>query len=78
MWFLQIAQLSTTISERKGKILYNGKCSKISNTFLFRLLYKMLVIRAEIHKMYVRIANREEPDLTASSEAVRSSSTLLV
>ena len=30
----------------------------------------MLVIRAGIHKMPVRIANREDPDQTASSEAV--------
>ena len=30
----------------------------------------MLVIRARIHKMFVRIANREDPDQTASSEAV--------
>ena len=30
----------------------------------------MLVIRAGIHKMLVRIANREDPDQTASSEAV--------
>ena len=29
-----------------------GKCSKISSTFLF----KMLVIRAGIHKLHVRIA----------------------
>ena len=31
---------------------------------------KMLVIRAGSHKMVVRIANREDPDQTASSEAV--------
>ena len=29
----------------------------------------MLVVRAEFHKMLVRIANREDPDKTASSEA---------
>ena len=29
----------------------------------------MLVIRAGIHKMHVRIANRDGPDPTASSEA---------
>ena len=34
----------------------------------------MLVFRAGIHKMFVRIANRETPDQTASSEAVRSES----
>ena len=30
----------------------------------------MLAIRAGIHKMLVRIANREDPDQTASEEAV--------
>ena len=35
----------------------SGKCSKISNTFLFLFLNKMLVIRAGIHKMLLRIAN---------------------
>ena len=30
----------------------------------------MLVIRDEIHKMLVNIANMEDPDKTASSEAV--------
>ena len=48
----------------------NGKCSKILNTFLFLFQYKVLVIRAGILKMLVRIANREDPDQTASSEAV--------
>ena len=43
--------------------------SKISNTFLFLFSNKM-VIRARIHKMLVRNANREDPDQTASSEAV--------
>ena len=45
-----------------------GKCSKISNTFLSLFSNEMLVIRAGIHKMSVRIANRKEPDQTASSE----------
>ena len=40
------------------------------NTFLFLFLNKMLDIVAEIHKMLVRIANREDPDQTASEEAV--------
>ena len=30
----------------------------------------MLIIRAGIHKMHVRIANREDLDQTASEEAV--------
>ena len=46
------------------------KCSKISNTFPFLFLNKMVAFRAGIHKMLVRIANREDPDQTASSEAV--------
>ena len=47
-----------------------SKCSKNLNTFLFLFSNKMLAIRAGIHKMLVRIANREDPDQTASSEAV--------
>ena len=39
-----------------------GKFSKISNIILFLFSDKMLVIRAGIHKMLVRIANREDPD----------------
>ena len=50
------------------KVKY-GKCSKILSTFLVLFLNKMLVISAGIHKMLIRIANREEPDQTAS-EAV--------
>ena len=46
----------------------------------FFLLFtnKMLVIRAGSHKMLVRIANREDPDQTALSEAVWSGSVLFV
>ena len=50
-----------------------SKCSKISNTFLFlfsKLSDKMLVFGVRIHKMLVRTANREDPDQTASPEAV--------
>ena len=47
-----------------------SKCSKISNNFLFLFSDKMLVFRTGIHKMLVRIANRVDPDQTASSEAV--------
>ena len=42
-----------------------GKYSKILNTLFLLFLNKMLVIRAGIHKMYVRMANREDPDHTA-------------
>ena len=51
-----------------------GKCSKIFKHFYFCSLIntcKMLVFRAgNIKKMLVRIGNREDPDQTASSEAV--------
>ena len=38
----------------------------------------MMVIRAGNNKMLVRVANREDTDQTASSEAVRSESGLFV
>ena len=53
-----------------GEYILYSKCYKFSNTFLFLFLSKILVIRAGIDKMLVRIANREEPDQTACSEAV--------
>ena len=37
---------------------------------LFLFSNEMLVLRAGSHKILVRIANREYPDQTASSEAV--------
>ena len=40
------------------------------NSFLFLFSNKILVIRAGIHKMQIRIANSVGPDQTASSEAV--------
>ena len=52
-----------------------GKCSKIANTSLFS--DKMLVIKAGNSKMLARIANGEDPDQTASKEAVGSGSALL-
>ena len=55
-----------------------SKCLKVLNIFLFILLNKMLVIKAGIHKMLDRVANREDPDQTASSEAVWSGSALFV
>ena len=48
----------------------HGKCSKISNTYLFLFSKQNVGFRAGIHKMVVRIANKEDPDQTASSEAV--------
>ena len=44
------------------------------NNFKFQTLFsfrpQMLVIKAGIHKMFIRVANREDSDLIASSEAV--------
>ena len=54
-----------------------GKCSKIPNTSL-SVLSKMLVFRAGIHKTLGRIANRDDSDQTASTEAVCSGSALFV
>ena len=36
----------------------------------YAALKRMLVFWAETHKMHVRIANGDDPDQTASSEAV--------
>ena len=49
---------------------YYGQGSKILNTFLFLFSSKLLVIKAGIYKMLIRIATREDYDQTASSEAV--------
>ena len=38
----------------------------------------MLATRIKIHKMLVRVENREDPDQTASEEAVWSGSALFV
>ena len=38
--------------------------------FPFLVSNKILAIRVRIHKMLVGIANREDPDQTASGEAV--------
>ena len=54
------------------------KCSKISNNFLFLISSKILNIKAGIPKILVGIANRKDPDQTASSEAVCSGSALFV
>ena len=59
-----------------GKIRTNfthtiySKSSKISNSFLFLFSIKVNVISAGIRKILVSIANWEDPDQTASEEAV--------
>ena len=45
---------------------------------LFSFCSQMLVFMTVIYEMLVRIANREDPDQTASSEAVLSGSALFV
>ena len=57
-------------------LFYNKVNFKYSLFLLFS--NKMLVFKAGSHKMLVRIANREDLDQTASSEAVLSLSALLV
>ena len=52
-----------------------GKCSK---KFHFLFSNKMLIIRDRTHKMLVKIANKEDPDQTASSEAICSGYALFV
>ena len=51
---------------------------KFQNFFFFLFSNKMLLFAAGIHKILVRIVNREDPDQTASSEAVWSGSALFV
>ena len=43
-----------------------GNCTKIANFFFFHFSSEMLVVKAGIHKMLFRKANREDPDQTAS------------
>ena len=50
--------------------IVNVNVLKISNTFLFLLSNKLLVFRAGIYKMIVRIANWDDPDLLKQSDLV--------
>ena len=51
-------------------VTINLGCSKISNTFHFLFSMKMRVIGDGIYKILVSyIANREDPDQTASSQS---------
>ena len=64
------AQSSGVVKKHLQELLaVYGKCSKIS-MFHFLFTNKIVFIRPGIHKMPVRIANREYPDQTASIEAV--------
>ena len=50
----------------KLETINDGKCSKILNTLYFFFTNKIVVIKARINKMFVRVANSEDPDQTAS------------
>ena len=52
------------------EIFETANLYRVSNTFPVPFSNKMLVMKAGIHKMLVRIANRGDPAQTASSEAV--------
>ena len=52
-----------------SQLKYSKYIKKIEH-FSLSILIKMLVIRAETHKILVRKANRVDPDQTASEEAV--------
>ena len=45
-------------STSQAEMVSMVNCSKILNTFLFLLSTKIFVIKARIHKMLVKIANR--------------------
>ena len=52
--------------------IYYYKYFQILNIFLFLFSNKMLVFRAGIHKMLVRIANREDPDQSWNASVTKS------
>ena len=49
-----------------------GALRVLVNVLKFQTLFsnKMMVLRAGTHEILIRIANREDPDQTASSDAV--------
>ena len=57
-----------------GSVRYGIYILKFRTLFFLSFPIKMLVCRAEINKMLVQIANREDPNQTAASEAVLSGS----
>ena len=59
----------TFLKDTEGFYVYS-KCSKILNTFFYLFSNKILLIRAGNRKMFLKIANREDPDLTTSPEAI--------
>ena len=70
-WYLvSLVARFDRVSSDTGHRFVTVKCSKTLITFLFLFSNKIMLTRAGIHKMLVRIANREDPDQTASEEAV--------
>ena len=51
---------------------------KFQKLFSFCSQIKCCIIRARIHKMLIIIANREDPDQTASTEAVKQTEKILI
>ena len=58
------------IGRKKSNKTNQQSHTKILNTLLFLFSKKIVVIRAGIYLMLVRIANREDPDQIASAEVV--------
>ena len=56
------------IQSQSGQSEY-GESYKIFNTFLFLFSNEILVFRTGIHKMLVRIENREDPDQTLKKQS---------
>ena len=67
LWVL-IRNASLRCTQSEPQQFSYSECSKISNNFLFS--NEILLIRSGMHKMFVRIENREDPAQTAYSEAV--------
>ena len=73
IFYIALFQVEDEALQDEPLELRYRKCSKISNRFLLPFSNRLLVFRAGIHKILVRIANWEDPDQTASLEVERSS-----
>ena len=61
--------LSHKLMQNYRKVSNNRRCLNISNSFHNLFTSKMLLIMAKIHKILVRVANRDDPNQTAYSES---------
>ena len=66
LYALLFLEKEAEIGGRVISSVWYSECSKILNIFLILFSNKMLLFRARIHTMFVRIANSEDPDQTAS------------